>query len=153
MVEGTASVGSWFDMYAQQANKDNVADYIRTTQPNGSSVMGTGSGYIEGGKSITVECAKDFELLPGVDYCFLVVGRNPANSGDAFRATYPFQMADSEAPVIDTVNNTLYAFQLPDETKPNSRWYIGGTLRLTFNEPLCYLQRGTGTQQIGRAHV
>ncbi len=147
VVEGTASVGSWFDMYAQQANKDNVADYIRTTQPNGSSVMGTGSGYIEGGKSITVECAKDFELLPGVDYCFLVVGRNPANSGDAFRATYPFQMADSEAPVIDTVNNTLYAFQLPDETKPNSRWYIGGTLRLTFNEPLCYLQRGTGTQQ------
>ena len=146
VVEGTASVGSWFDIYAQQANKDDVADYIRTTQPNGGSVIGTGSGYIEAGKSITVDCAKDFDLRPGVDYCFLVVGRNPANSGDAFRSTYPFQMADSEAPVIDTVNNTLYAYQLQNDIVPN-RWYIGGTLSLTFNEPLCYLERGSGTQQ------
>lgn len=146
VVEGTTSAGSWFDCYGRQSDKNTIASYIRTQTANGSSVIGTGSTSVKGGSSVVVECGKEFELKKDIEYCFLVVGRSPANSGDAFRATYPFQVSDTEAPVINTVNNTLYAYPLKDDTVKN-RWYIGGTLRLTFNEPLCYLEKTTGTQQ------
>lgn len=143
--QGTKSAGSWFDVYADQATKDSIADYIRTTEADGSAVMGTGTIFVKGEGSETVFCSKDFELRPGIDYMFLAVGRSPENSGDAFRATFPFRMADSDAPVIDSVQNTLYAFKVENDF--TKQWYIGGTLTLTFNEPLCYLQSGSGTQQ------
>lgn len=136
VVQNNASIGSWFDCYASQADKDAIANYIRNTRPNSSTVIGTGTGRVTAGGQLLVDCAKDFDLKPGVDYCFLVVGRSPANSGNAFRATYPFRISDNEAPIITQVNNNLYI---------DGNFYQG-TVELVFNEPLWFMERTGGEQ-------
>lgn len=147
LTSGTESAGSWFDCYDLDTNtpisKDDIADYIRTSTPNSSSILGTGTVTVPAKGSVVIQCAKDWELTPGVNYAFLVVGRSPVGSGDAFRATYPFQVTDDEAPVIDSVNNTLHATY--DDAK--KQWFVEGELVLTFDEPLWYLQDGVGGQQ------
>ncbi len=147
VTSGTESAGSWFDCYdlkdGATITKDDIADYIRTSTPNSSSILGVGTVTVSAKGSVVIQCAKDWELTPGVNYAFLVVGRSPVGSGDAFRATYPFQVTDDEAPVIDSVNNTLHATY--DTT--DKRWYVEGDLVLTFNEPLWYLKEGINGQQ------
>ncbi len=147
VTSGTESAGSWFDCYdlkdPSPVTKDDIADYIRTSTPNSSSILGVGTVTVPAKGSVVIQCAKDWELTPGVNYAFLVVGRSPVGSGDAFRATYPFQVTDDEAPVIDSVNNTLNATY--DTQK--KQWMVEGELVLTFDEPLWYLQDGVGGQQ------
>ncbi len=135
--DGTASIGSLFDQYAEKYYADKIADYIRasTPQPAGD-VAGNGqvpvNGTTSGGKSVPVDCSKMF-MSSGTEYAFIAVGRSDQGSGDAFRAIYPVTLVDTEAPKVISMINNLYVDDVSG--------FLAGELILEFDKDLYRLNR------------
>ncbi|MBQ9413216.1 MAG: S-layer homology domain-containing protein [Oscillospiraceae bacterium] len=140
--------GSLFDYFAADAYKTQVANYIRTTQTNGANIIGhspTGSPVRVGPDSFhVVNCAEEFPLSFITQYCFLAVGRSATGSGDAFRSTYPIQKVDNTPPQVQTLTHTLRVTY--DKDDPDSSPHtLTGTITLTFNDELWYLDKTAGS--------
>ncbi|MCX4265873.1 MAG: hypothetical protein OSJ64_03525, partial [Firmicutes bacterium] len=58
------STGSVFDLYATQKAQEDMANYIRATTPNGTSIIGKGSTAINAGQSISASSAFKIWLVP-----------------------------------------------------------------------------------------
>ena len=72
-------------------------------------------------------------------YAFLVVGRSPSGSGDAFRAIYPLTLVDSDAPKVTAVQSTLNM----DTVDGIIQGTCSGRVSLTFNEYLYHSDDST----------
>ncbi len=135
--DGTASIGSLFDLYAEKYYADQLADFIRSSTPTqAGNVAGTCqvtvNGTTSGGKSVPVDCSKMY-MSPGTEYAFIAVGRSDQGSGDAFRAIYPVTLVDAEAPKVLSIANGLYI----DENTGN----IKGSVTLVFDKLLYHINR------------
>ncbi len=109
--DGTASIGSLFDLYAKQYYADNLATFIRGSTPTPSgTVAGTGTVTVPGGTMRPVDCSR-MKMTPGTEYAFIAVGRSNQGSGDAFRAIYPVSIIDAEAPKVTQIVNGMMITQ------------------------------------------
>lgn len=131
------SLGSVFDLYANESIKSDVARFI-STQSAGSSqyvAMTYPRKTIQGGASDTVNCGN---YIADGNYLFLAVGQSTQGSGYAFRAIRPIFKQDSEKPQVAVCTGDL--------TKLNTGSYQG-TLTITFTEPV-YMTRTGGNMGI-----
>jgi len=141
VASGNKSIGSLFDLYANQAIKDQMAEFIRTssTLADGSTITGGGSGTVVGGRTFQIDCSQ-MNMKENVEYVLAVVGRSPMGSGDAFRANHPIMLNDNMPPQITNVANSL-RYQPANET-------ISGDFTLIFSEPLYYLDQTTSPARL-----
>ena len=130
------SIGSVFDVYAPQTYKDDMANYIRATNPDGSSIIGKGNASLNL-RIESVDCSKKWTLSGGAEYAFLAVGRSPLGSGDAFRAIYPVTLVDKTPPMVQTIVHTLQF-----DPGSNNRT-VSGEITIQFTEPIYRLNRET----------
>ncbi len=130
------SIGSVFDLYAPQTYKDDMANYIRATNPDGSRIIGKGNASLNL-RTESVDCSRQWTLSGGAQYAFLAVGRSPLGSGDAFRAIYPVSLVDSTPPMVQTISHTLQF----DAGSNNST--VSGEITIQFTEPIYRLDRST----------
>lgn len=129
------SMGSVFDLYATTRAQEDMANFIRATTPNGSSIIGKGSTAISN-RSVAVDCSRQWNLSGGAQYAFLAVGRSNLNSGDAFRAIWPVELKDTTPPMVQSINHTLEF-----DSGSNSR--VSGEITIQFTEPIYRLIRTT----------
>ena len=136
---GGNSKGSIFDVYASDNAKQILAEYIRNRTPTGGSIVKTGAVSLPTtvnrvvSYTSTVDCNN--EMSESMWYAFLAVGRHPNGSGDSFRAIYPVQIIDEQAPKV--IQATLTGnFDPATGTFPD-----GGQLIVQFDEPLYYKEQ------------
>lgn len=133
VVVDEVSAGSLFDLYANQSIKDEVANYVSTTTADGSTVAGTGSATVAGGKSSTVDCSR-MHMSPSTPYAFVAVGKSTFGSGNAFRATFPLYLLDKDTPKVIEVNSDLEVDQKTGA--------VSGNVSLIFDEYLYWSEPG-----------
>ncbi|MEA4934711.1 MAG: S-layer homology domain-containing protein [Lawsonibacter sp.] len=126
--------GSLFDQYASQAAKEAMAEYIRTRTPDAGMIVKRGSVPVLGGSSTTVNCSA--EMSKDVWYCFLAVGKSAQGSNDSFRAIYPVQQLDTQAPKVVLTS-------LDGSISPSGNFV--GTLFIQFDEPLYFKEQDQGS--------
>ena len=131
------STGSVFDLYATQKAQEDMANYIRATTPNGTSIIGKGSTAINAGQSISIDCSRQWNLSGGAQYAFLAVGRSTLGSGDAFRAIWPVELKDDTPPMVQAINHTLEFVQGTNNTR------VSGEITIQFTEPIYRIDKGT----------
>ncbi len=126
--------GSLFDQYASAAAKEAMAEYIRTRTPDAGMIVKRGSVSVKGGSSATVNCGA--EMSNDMWYCFLTVGQSTQGSGDSFRAIYPVQQLDTQAPKVILAS-------LDGRVTDSGRFV--GTLFIQFDEPLYFKEQDQGS--------
>lgn len=131
------SRGSVFDEYATQRIKDDMANYIRATNPDGSNIIGKGSSATNQ-NPVSVNCSTKWKLSPRTQYAMLAVGKSTLGSGDAFSAIYPITLVDDTPPMVNQVLSTLYV----------DGGRISGTVTLVFSEELYRLKPNTNPPQL-----
>ena len=135
--KGGKLIGSVFDQFATPKAKEDFAEFIRSqTTTSGDVAL---SGTIEeilAGRSKTVDCSGG--MVGTTWYTFLAVGRSATGSGDAFRAIRPVYNKDQSPPMVTAC---LYEIELNDDGKTYS-----GTVSLTFNEDLYWVEKDANTQ-------
>lgn len=128
------STGSVFDLYATNKAQEDMANYIRATTPNGTSIIGKGSSAV-GTQSISIDCSRQWNLSGGAQYAFLAVGRSPLGSGDAFRAIWPVELKDTTPPMVQSIDDTL------EFNDAHTR--VSGEITILFTEPIYRIDRST----------
>lgn len=147
MNESYSQGGSLFDHYASETYKALVANYIRSTTANNSSVVGSGRNLsLTRGVGEPVNCSQ-FPLASSAQYAFLAVGQSSAmgGSGDAFRAIYPVTLTDSHHPVITDV---LAYLPVTVDSVSGTASVNNGTISLTFDEYLYWLDISTSPRTL-----
>lgn len=128
VANGTKSAGSLYDLYATQASKDSLAEFIRSSSTiTSGSIVGGGSGNVVGGRTVNIDCSK-MNMSDGSEYVLAVVGRSTMGSGDAFRAIHPIMLNDGLPPRVQEVN---YQLDYDPDTK-----LISGQFTLNFSKTL-----------------
>ena len=138
--------GSIFDLFASQAIQNEIANALKATSTNGTSIMASGTMNLNSGNSwaqTSTNCKNAMSAdNPNMKYWFVAVGWSPLGSGYAFSAgrylyypdTTPPQVilisTSTDTPVVNTpgaVQNTAYS----------------GDVYITFSTPL-YLKEESG---------
>ncbi len=139
--DGKKSLGSVFDLFADQHYKAEVARFIRASgDMPPEACAGTYQDNFSAGQHKTVRCGQSpFTMEPyPVTYCFLVVARSSGSgntedtSKDAFRATLPITKLTKQTPVIDSINAERLTLNESNNT-------VSGSFSLTFHDPLYFL--------------
>lgn len=127
--------GSIFDYYAPESYKEQVATYIRASNPDASGIgiIATGNATVPDNGMVPVNCG-NMPLSDGAQYVFLAVGKSTLGSGDAFRAILPVSKVDSEAPKIINVGSNLIVTE---------DGLLEGEVTLNFDETLYYNDTST----------
>lgn len=135
---------SYFDVYADDKLKRDLAVSIRSRDSDGTSIIGNGTSTLPGNGSETVNCSERWNLSEGVQYIFLSVGQtvtsvtsNDPNTPDAmaFRAIAPVQLDDIEPPKV------IEAYTSYEETTgPNGTRLFTGQCTINFNENIYSFQ-------------
>ncbi|MBQ9492599.1 MAG: hypothetical protein IJR54_02570 [Oscillibacter sp.] len=127
--------GSVFDVYATKEYKEKVAQYVRQSLANGSSVIGIGKGLkVSPTSSLTVDCS----LLPMVEghkYAIISVTQSADGGPNVFRAVYPITPPDKNPPLVMDITQNLTM----DGSESLELNTCSGNVTLTFDSNLYYL--------------
>ena len=129
---------SYFDVYASQDLKDDVQEIIQRRQTGGGgNPVTTGNLDTEKGTREEVDFTAAMQSESGANatyfYC-LATAQNALGSAYSFKGVEDVHIPDREPPYLIDVSHTL------KETATGSGLYTG-TITLTFNEPLYYMER------------
>lgn len=129
---------SYFDVYASQDLKDDVQEIIQRRQTGGGgNPVTTGNLDTEKGTREEVDFTTAMQSESGANatyfYC-LATAQNALGSAYSFKGVEDVHIPDREPPYLIDVSHTL------KETATGSGLYTG-TITLTFNEPLYYMER------------
>ena len=129
---------SYFDVYASQPLKDTVQEIIQRRQTGGGGNPVT-TGNLSTDKEVRelVDFTTAMQSESGANatyfYC-LATAQNAMGSAYSFKAVENVHIPDTEPPYLIDVSHTL------KETSTGSGLY-SGTITLTFNEPIYYMER------------
>lgn len=137
--DGEKASESLFDRYASDSYKDRVANFIRNTSSDTSGqIIGSDRNLnVPKDKRVKVECSK-LDMAYLAQYAFLAVGESSQGSADAFRAYYPLEKIDKEAPYVTDVSVTSQVYEFNPGT-----YFADCNVTLTFNEPIYYADTTT----------
>ena len=129
---------SYFDVYASQTLKEDVQEIIQRRQTGGGgNPVTTGSISTEKEVRQLVDFTNAMQSESGANatyfYC-LATAQNALGSAYSFKAVENVHIPDTEPPYLRDVSHAL------TETPKGSGKY-SGTITLTFNEPIYYMER------------
>ena len=127
---------SYFDVYASQTLKDDVQEIIQRRQTGGGgNPVTTGSISTEKEVRQLVDFTNAMQSESGANatyfYC-LATAQNALGSAYSFKAVENVHIPDTEPPYLINIGSTL---------KETSTGLYSGTVTLTFNEPIYYMER------------
>ena len=125
--------GSLFDYFANEATKDNVANLIRTRDPNGIGATVVSKDLIKD----TGEPFDEYTLEPGLTYVLFAVAKGSDNASGhslGFGAAYPLYQSDNAKPAIRSILAGEGGITVDYQTSGKLMMY--GTLDLTFTHRL-----------------
>lgn len=129
---------SYFDVYASQPLKDTVQEIIQRRQTGGGGnpvTTGNLSTDKDDRKLVDFTTAMQSESGANATYFYcLATAQNALGSAYSFKAVENVHIPDTEPPYLIDVSHTL------KETSTGSGLY-SGTITLTFNEPIYYMER------------
>lgn len=133
-----STMESYFDAYASQPLKDDVQEIIQRRQTGGGgNPVDTGELLTEKNVRDEVDFTSAMQSDSGVNatyfYC-IATAQNALGSAYSFKGVENVHIPDKEPPYLIDISHTL------KETGPDSGYY-SGTVTLTFNEPLYYMDR------------
>lgn len=129
--------GSLFDIYANEALKKSVRDYIENIGGDSFAVGSENNQKVLSSNPLTVDCEKWGELK-NVTYCLVVCGYcgTQDNQSDyAFSAAYP--IAKRRQQIKASISPGGIFYNEPDPTNPNDKGSLDGTLTINFTDNLC----------------
>lgn len=138
VMNGSVSLGSVFDFFADQSTKDQIAGIIASGQTISYSVA-SGDLTLKAGSLTSKPIDFSKYMLPGGRYWVVAVGKSPLGSGYAFSANAPLYAVDNQPPrvrAISTTITTTSVYKTWDEAV-NAKY--SGTLKIDFDENLYFL--------------
>lgn len=139
-VDGTRI--SFFDVCASETLKEEVAQIIDGTRPDGGQSLGVKQGTIK--DSLSFMCDEVWKDMGNGTYCLLVYGycgTGQNQSGKSFSAAQPITKRREQIKV--NVSNGLY-FTPDDYNNPSGSGKVGGSLTLSFTDALHYWTKVNG---------
>lgn len=136
--QNTSTWESYFDVYASQPLKDTVQEIIQRRQVgSGGNPVTTGSLDTIKQETQLVDFTEAMQSDSGANatyfYC-IATAQNALGSAYSFKGVENVHIPDKEPPYLIDISHTL------KETSTGSGLY-SGTVTLTFNEPLYYMDR------------
>ena len=127
---------SYFDLYASQTLKEDVQEIIQRRQTGGGgNPVTTGSISTEKEVRQLVDFTNAMQSESGANatyfYC-LATAQNALGSAYSFKAVENVHIPDTEPPYLINIGSTL---------KETTTGLYSGTVTLTFNEPIYYMER------------
>ena len=127
---------SYFDVYASQTLKEDVQEIIQRRQTGGGgNPVTTGSISTEKEVRQLVDFTNAMQSESGANatyfYC-LATAQNALGSAYSFKAVENVHIPDTEPPYLINIGSTL---------KETTTGLYSGTVTLTFNEPIYYMER------------
>lgn len=143
IMEGSTSLGSVFDFFADQFTKDQIAGMIAAGKNMPYSVA-SGDLTLKAGSLTSKPIDFSNYMLPGGRYWVVAVGKSPLGSGYAFSANAPLYAADNQPPRVRAISTTI-----DSDTSVYKTWEAAanakysGTLKIDFDENLYFLDRNS----------
>ena len=139
VMNGSVSLGSVFDFFANQSTKDQIAGIIASGQTISYSVA-SGDLTLKAGSLTSKPIDFSKYMLPGGRYWVVAVGKSPLGSGYAFSANAPLYAVDDQPPRVRAISTTITGgtsvYKTWDEAA-NAEY--SGTLKIDFDENLYFL--------------
>jgi hypothetical protein len=148
---GSTSLGTVFDLYAQESAKEEIAGWIETASSNGTSIVATGDlSLTTGSLNQSVNCLgymnKDNS---NINYWFVAMGKTFLGSSYAFSASGYLYYPDTASPQVITlstsVTDTSDLSQVVTEAYKTS---YSGTVSVVFSKDLYYRTNSTVYKQV-----
>lgn len=139
VMNGSVSLGSVFDFFANQSTKDQIAGIIASGQTISYSVA-SGDLTLKAGSLTSKPIDFSKYMLPGGRYWVVAVGKSPLGSGYAFSANAPLYAVDDQPPRVRAISTTITG-----DTSVYKTWNeaanasYSGTLKIDFDENLYFL--------------
>ena len=143
IMEGSTSLGSVFDFFADQFTKDQIAGMIAAGKNMPYSVA-SGDLTLKAGSLTSKPIDFSNYMLPGGRYWVVAVGKSPLGSGYAFSANAPLYAADNQPPRVRAISTTI-----DSDTSVYKTWEAAanakysGTLKIDFDENLYFLDQNS----------
>lgn len=138
VMNGSVSLGSVFDFFADQSTKDQIAGIIASGQTISYSVA-SGDLTLKAGSLTSKPIDFSKYMLPGGRYWVVAVGKSPLGSGYAFSANAPLYAVDNQPPRVRAISTTITTTSVYKTWDEAANAKYSGTLKIDFDENLYFL--------------
>ena len=138
VMNGSVSLGSVFDFFADQSTKDQIAGIIASGQTISYSVA-SGDLTLKAGSLTSKPIDFSKYMLPGGRYWVVAVGKSPLGSGYAFSANAPLYAVDNQPPRVRAISTTITTTSVYKTWNEAANAKYSGTLKIDFDENLYFL--------------
>lgn len=138
VMNGSVSLGSVFDFFANQSTKDQIAGIIASGQTISYSVA-SGDLTLKAGSLTSKPIDFSKYMLPGGRYWVVAVGKSPLGSGYAFSANAPLYAVDNQPPRVRAISTTITTTSVYKTWNEAANAKYSGTLKIDFDENLYFL--------------
>ena len=138
VMNGSVSLGSVFDFFANQSTKDQIAGIIASGQTISYSVA-SGDLTLKAGSLTSKPIDFSKYMLPGGRYWVVAVGKSPLGSGYAFSANAPLYAVDNQPPRVRAISTTITTTSVYKTWDEAANAKYSGTLKIDFDENLYFL--------------